>query len=125
MWLAESLMDLKGKQHVMVGALRASTAMTPRLQHFGYTTAQVGDGHAFLPLGLALRGHEFHHSQWRALAPQKSTWALQQSGRPSRPEGWRLPSGLATYFHSYLPAAPKPRGASPTSAGRTKASHEH
>jgi cobyrinic acid a,c-diamide synthase len=106
MWLAENLVDLEGKEHRLVGALKASTSMTPRLQHFGYTQAKVGAGHAFFPRDLVLRGHEFHHSQWQARGAVTSTWTLEQSGRASRPEGWRLPQGLATYFHSYLPASP-------------------
>ena len=107
MWLAKSLVDLNGKTHAMVGALPAKTRMTARLQHFGYTAAKTAPGHAFLPAGLVLRGHEFHHSQWEPLGALRSTWALQQRGRPSRPEGWRLPQGVATYFHSYYLAAPQ------------------
>lgn len=107
MWLAKTLVDLKGKPHAMVGALPATTRMTSRLQHFGYTTAVVGKGHAFLPAGTELRGHEFHHSQWEAQGALKSTWTLQQTGREARAEGWRLPNGLATYFHAYYPAAPE------------------
>ena len=107
MWLAQDLVDLKGKQHALVGALPATTRMTERLQHFGYTSAHVGKGHPFLKRGQLLKGHEFHHSQWEPQGPLKSTWDLAQSGRASRPEGWRLPQGIATYFHSYYPAAPE------------------
>jgi cobyrinic acid a,c-diamide synthase len=107
MWLAQKLVDLEGREHRLVGALEASTQMTARLQHFGYTQAKVGAGHAFLPKGLRLRGHEFHHSQWQALGTPRSSWTLSQTGRPKRPEGWRLPGGVASYFHAYLPAAPK------------------
>ena len=107
MWLAKTLTDLNGNKHSLVGALDASTCMTTRLQHFGYTTAKVDRGHAFLPQGMILRGHEFHHSQWQPSGESSSTWTLQQSGRASRPEGWRLPNGVATYFHSYFSASPK------------------
>ena len=90
----------------MVGVLPASTAMTESLQHFGYAEAEVQAGHAFLPRGLRLRGHEFHHSQWQGRGPLRGTWDLKQHGRPPRREGWRLAAGVASYFHSYYPAQP-------------------
>jgi cobyrinic acid a,c-diamide synthase len=104
MWLAETLTDAEGKAYAMVGALTASTQMTSRLQHFGYTEAKAGKGHAFLPAGLRLKGHEFHHSV--LTGNPVSAWQLLQSGRDTRAEGWRLPQGVASYFHAYLPAAP-------------------
>jgi cobyrinic acid a,c-diamide synthase len=106
MWLGRALTDLKGTRHAMVGALPAQLRMTARLQHFGYTELEAKAGHAFLPRGLRLKGHEFHHSVLQAQAPLAAVGRLAQSGRPSRDEAWALPGGMATYFHAYLPSAP-------------------
>jgi cobyrinic acid a,c-diamide synthase len=106
MWLAAALVDAAGNSYPMVGALRARVRMTGKLQHFGYTEAQASAGHPFLKTGAKLKGHEFHHSSLDPLGPLRSTCKLLQSGRPARPEGWRLPGGIATYFHAYLPSHP-------------------
>jgi cobyrinic acid a,c-diamide synthase len=106
MWLCETLVDLEGRRHRLVGALPARVRMTARLQHFGYTTLRAGAGHAFLRPGQRLRGHEFHHSVLEPLGRLRSSGRLEQTARPARPELWRLPGGMATYFHAYLPSNP-------------------
>jgi cobyrinic acid a,c-diamide synthase len=111
MWLSRSLTDLAGKRHAMVGCLPADVRMTKALQHFGYTELRAGAGHAFLPAGLSLRGHEFHHSVLEPAARLRSGGLLQQTARPDRAELWRLPGGMATYFHAYLPSQPRAAGA--------------
>ena len=106
MWLAQSLVDGQGKAHAMVGALSARVRMTGKLQHFGYTEAAGLKGNPFLTPGAKLKGHEFHHSVLEPLGRLRSCVQLLQSGKPARPEGWRLPGGFATYFHAYLPSHP-------------------
>jgi cobyrinic acid a,c-diamide synthase len=106
MWLCRSLIDAKGKAHAMVGALPASVRMTGKLQHFGYTQMRARPGHPFLAAGRRLKGHEFHHSVMEAAGPLRASADLEQSGRPSRAEAWRLPGGIATYFHAYWPSQP-------------------
>lgn len=118
MWLCEALTDLKGKRHALVGALQASVRMTSKLQHFGYTQMRATLGHPFLKAGQRVKGHEFHHSLLEARRPLRSTAQLQQSRRPSRAEAWRLPGGIASYFHAYLPSQP---AAARAFAGRCRA----
>jgi cobyrinic acid a,c-diamide synthase len=107
MWLCKRLQDLKGKAHPMVGSLPATVRMTGKLQHFGYTQMLARRGHPFLKPGRRLKGHEFHHSVLEAAAPLQATAQLLQSKRPQRAEAWRLPGGIATYFHAYLPSNPE------------------
>jgi cobyrinic acid a,c-diamide synthase len=106
MWLGRRLRDQAGKMHAMVGALALDSAMTPQLQRFGYAQARGRRDGAWLGKGQRLKGHEFHHSVAQPLGPLAPGWDLLQSGRPDRPEGWRLPGGIATYFHAYLPSNP-------------------
>lgn len=106
MWLGRRLYDLTGRPHAMVGALALETAMTTKLQQFGYTQARGRRGSAWLAEGGRLKGHEFHHSLARPQGRLESAWLLEQGGRPDRSEGWRLPGGVATYFHAYLPSQP-------------------
>jgi cobyrinic acid a,c-diamide synthase len=106
MWLCRDLVDAQGKAHAMVGALPARVRMTGKLQHFGYTQMRARKGHPFLPAGRRLKGHEFHHSVLEAAGTLRPGADLEQSGRPSRAEAWRLPGGIATYFHAYWPSQP-------------------
>ncbi len=106
MWLCRDLQGTDGKSHAMVGALPARSRMTSKLQHFGYTRMRAKAAHPFLKAGQGIKGHEFHHSVLEPLGRLRSTAALEQSRRPSRDEAWRLPGGLATYFHAYLPSQP-------------------
>jgi cobyrinic acid a,c-diamide synthase len=106
MWLGQALIDQAGKAHAMVGALPARVRMTAKLQHFGYTQMRASQGHPFLKPGRRLKGHEFHHSVLEPQGRLRAAARLEQSGRPARPEAWRLPGGIATYFHAYLPSQP-------------------
>jgi cobyrinic acid a,c-diamide synthase len=106
MWLCRDLVDAQGKAHAMVGALPARVRMTGKLQHFGYTQMRARKGHPFLAAGRRLKGHEFHHSVLEPTGALRPGAELEQSGRPSRAEAWRLPGGIATYFHAYWPSQP-------------------
>jgi cobyrinic acid a,c-diamide synthase len=99
MYLCSGLTDLQGKRHAMAGALAGEVLMTKKLQNFGYAEARSRDG-------LALRGHEFHHSElfWRD--KPSCAWKILQEGRPTRDEGYRLKGGIATYFHAHLASQP-------------------
>ena len=53
-----------------------------------------------------MRGHEFHHSEifWREMP--KTLWKIAQADKELRDEGFKLPGGVATYFHAHLASAP-------------------
>jgi cobyrinic acid a,c-diamide synthase len=107
MWLGRSLRDLSGRAHAMVGALPAETRMERALQHFGYAQAEIPAGAAWPAAGCTLKGHEFHHSRLRAQGRLRARWSILQAGKPPRPEAYAVGGGVATYFHAYLPSAPR------------------
>jgi cobyrinic acid a,c-diamide synthase len=53
----------QGQYHEMVGVLPAEVEIARRPQGHGYVVAEVTGENPFFPVGLTLRGHEFHHSK--------------------------------------------------------------
>lgn len=51
------------KSAEMVGALPCEVEMTSKPQGHGYVIAEVENENPFFPLGMILRGHEFHNSR--------------------------------------------------------------
>jgi cobyrinic acid a,c-diamide synthase len=52
----------KGKSYEMVGIIPAEVQLSERPEGHGYVIAEVIEENPFFPVGLTLRGHEFHHS---------------------------------------------------------------
>jgi cobyrinic acid a,c-diamide synthase len=52
----------QGKCHEMVGAIPAEVEIFQRPQGHGYVVAKVTMENPLFPVGLTVRGHEFHHS---------------------------------------------------------------
>ncbi|MDR3299425.1 MAG: cobyrinate a,c-diamide synthase [Candidatus Accumulibacter sp.] len=95
--LFESLADLDGRSHPMLGLLPGRTVMGKRL-------AALGSQRIELPEGV-LRGHAFHHSRcqtdWPVLAQ-----AERIDGSPGE-SVWRKRRLTASYFHFYFPSNPE------------------
>jgi cobyrinic acid a,c-diamide synthase len=51
------------RYHEMVGAIQAEVELSPRPQGHGYVVVEVTEENPLFPVGLTLRGHEFHHSK--------------------------------------------------------------
>lgn len=62
MYLCQAI-SWKGRRYKMAGVIPAEVEMSQRPQGHGYVEAEVTQENAFLPVGLILRGHEFHHSR--------------------------------------------------------------
>ena len=52
----------QGQSREMVGALPAEVALSTKPVGHGYVVAEVVAENPYFPVGFALRGHEFHHS---------------------------------------------------------------
>jgi cobyrinic acid a,c-diamide synthase len=52
----------KGRSYEMVGIIPAEVELSEKPQGHGYVVAEVVGENPLFPLGLTLRGHEFHHS---------------------------------------------------------------
>lgn len=96
LYLADTLRDLDGREHELLGLLPARATMGERL-------AAIGSQQLALPEGT-VRGHTFHYSSLEtALAPAWS--AVTQDGRPGEAV-YRLGSVVASYLHWYFPSNP-------------------
>jgi cobyrinic acid a,c-diamide synthase len=108
MYLCESLLDGKGKQHKMVNALPGQTEMTPRLQNFGYAQATVCRKTILADRGATIRGHEFHYSRWIHTNGDKNAAYELKKRRTGevRLEGFASNSIMATYLHIHFLSNP-------------------
>ncbi len=107
MYLTESITDLEGRVHPMVGVLPGRSVMTGRLT-MGYRLVTARADNLLAPAGMRLRGHEFHYSEWvdrPAELPPAYLIAPRQGGREA-PEGFARGNLLASYVHLHFAAAP-------------------
>lgn len=104
MYLGESICDLKGKAHSMVGALPISTRIDKPKLTLGYRTVQALADGPILRKGEVARGHEFH---WSVLHDAMGTPnAYRITDRGERIEGFQQGNLLASYIHFHFGALP-------------------
>ena len=61
MYLSQKI-HWQGRSFEMVGIIPAEVRISEKPEGHGYVVAEVIRGNPLFPIGLALRGHEFHHS---------------------------------------------------------------
>ncbi|MDN5347205.1 MAG: cobyrinic acid a,c-diamide synthase [Clostridia bacterium] len=109
MYLARSLF-YQGKKYDMVGALPLEVVVEKKPQGHGYTLLQVEGVNPFLPAGLEVRGHEFHHSRVVNLDRQAVSFAyrvLRGYGVDGARDGVVYRNIFASYNHLYAGAVPQ------------------
>ena len=107
MYLTASLTDSDGEAHDMVGVVPGRSMITPRLT-MGYRQVIASRDTFLAPAGLAIRGHEFHYSDW-VDRPEEMPAAYVVStrqGQSSRSEGYARYNLVASYVHLHFGAAP-------------------
>lgn len=107
MYLTQEADDLQGQVFPMVGIVPGRVRMNNRLT-MGYRQVTVRQPTLLLPAGQALRGHEFHYSEWvNAPGPDFSPYAItSRAGEEARLEGYTCGSLLASYVHLHFLAHP-------------------
>jgi cobyrinic acid a,c-diamide synthase len=104
MYLTQSITDLDGQKHPMMGLLPGRSVMTRRLT-LGYRQARAAASSWLLTAGEEIRGHEFHYSSWTDrpadLPPAYHLLLASGEGEP-RPEGACLGSLWASYVHLHF-----------------------
>lgn len=104
MYLTESILDLEGRSHRMVGVLNGKTIMEGRLESLNYTLAHVIRKNFLSDLGFTLRGHEFHYSKIENV-PSDARFAYEMEigkGISRRLDGWMQHNLLASYMHIHF-----------------------
>ena len=61
MYLCRSI-SWQNRPYKMVGVISSEVKLSERPEGHGYVVAEVMSENPLFPLGLTLRGHEFHHS---------------------------------------------------------------
>lgn len=90
------------KSAEMVGALPCEIEMTLKPQGHGYVTAEVTAENPFFPLGILLRGHEFHNSRLINISGNRLTTAYRLArgnGLGDGRDGVLYRNVLASYTH--------------------------
>jgi cobyrinic acid a,c-diamide synthase len=106
MYVGETLTDLDGRAHRMVGLVPARSEMTRDRLTLGYRTARALRASPLLGEGEVVRGHEFH---WSTLAakPARSASAYAFTERPGQVEGFAADRLLASYLHLHFGTRPE------------------
>jgi cobyrinic acid a,c-diamide synthase len=109
MVLTETIRDLEGREHAMLGLLPGRSSMTGRLT-LGYRLAQAAGDSWLFASGEQVRGHEFHYSVWEErpqdLPPAYYLLPPDGQGQP-QPEGAYLNNLWASYVHLHLWSKPE------------------
>ena len=101
MYLGRSL-DIEGRSYPMVGALPMDFQLEKKPQGHGYTELQVAEINPFYPVGITLKGHEFHYSRviHSDLDSDSLVFAMKRgTGISDGKDGVCYKNVLATYSH--------------------------
>jgi cobyrinic acid a,c-diamide synthase len=108
MYLGRSII-YKERTYPMVGALPLTFVLETRPQGHGYTRLKVEKENPFFPVGMALKGHEFHYSRVVDWKPEKTRTVfrmLKGFGLDGRVDGLCHKGLLATYTHVHALGTP-------------------
>jgi cobyrinic acid a,c-diamide synthase len=99
----------RGQRYPMTGVLPITVEMCDKWQGHGYTHMVVDTPNPFFPLGLELRGHEFHYSRILADGDPPRTACAVTRGAGSYPgrEGVIFKNVWASYAHLHARATPE------------------
>lgn len=108
MALGAGLVAVDGTRHQMAGLLGLETSFAKRRMHLGYRLAQPHVLLPGLPLGTALRGHEFHYATILSQPDPALAMVQDATGAEVAETGsWRATEGArvsGTFFHVIAPA---------------------
>ncbi len=109
MYLGRSL-DIEGSIYPMVEALPIDFQLEKKPQGHGYTEVQVVETNPFYPVGITLKGHEFHYSRviHSDLDSNSLVFAMKRgTGILDGKDGVCYKNVLATYTHVHAIGTPE------------------
>jgi cobyrinic acid a,c-diamide synthase len=109
MYLGRSL-NIEGRSYPMVEALPMDFQLEKKPQGHGYTALQVVENNPFYPVGITLKGHEFHYSRviHSDLDSSSLVFAMQRGiGILDDKDGVCYKNVLATYTHVHAIGTPE------------------
>ena len=108
MYLMENMIDFSGQVFPMLGIVPGVVEMNKRLQTVGYVEATTLRDTVFGAAGVRLKGHEFHFSSERPLAPENEAayprdFRLKKMRRPAPYDaGYAKGNILGSYLHLHF-----------------------
>jgi len=107
MYLCQGIRS-RGERFEMVGVIPSDVELCPQNQGHGYIVAEVAMENPWLPVGLNIRGHQFHHS--RLTDPEKLDFAYRMKRRreqDSGVDGILYKNAFASYTHIHALGVPQ------------------
>jgi cobyrinic acid a,c-diamide synthase len=107
MFLAESLEDVRGRVHPMVGVLPAAVRMREHGLTLGYAEVTLAGDCPLGATGAVVRGQEFHASTLGPVpAAVPRLYRVRAPGGGERPEGYLVGRTLMSYLHLHFASHP-------------------
>jgi cobyrinic acid a,c-diamide synthase len=107
MYLCRSII-WQGQRHKMVGIIPAEVDLSVRPQGHGYVEAEVIQKNPYFPIGLTLRGHEFHHSKLSKLGDVKFAYRIRRGhGIDGEVDAIIYKNVFAAYTHLHALSIPE------------------
>ncbi len=107
MYLCRSI-SWKGRSYKMVGSIPADVELSEKPRGHGYVIAEVVEQNPLFPVGLILRGHEFHHSSLLPLHDLACVCRIKRGeGIASHRDGIVYKNLFASYIHLHALGAPE------------------
>lgn len=104
MYLANSVINLKGESYPMTAILDAEVVMTDRLQAMGYREVTAQQDSLLFKTGQQARGHLFHYSKLKRVASNLTASYLTKKGNLGyQPQ----PNVLCSYLHLHFASNPE------------------
>ncbi len=99
----------RGREHPMAGFLQVAVDMYPTPQGHGYVELLVDRPNPFFPMGLRIKGHEFHYSAIarQPIPPPTVCQVLRGQGCYESRDGIAKLSTWASYAHVHASATPE------------------
>ena len=92
----------------MVGTIPAEVQLSKKPEGHGYAVVEVTDGNPFFPVGLTLRGHEFHHSSLSRPGDLRFAYQVKRGeGVHRQRDGIVYKNLFASYVHLHALGTPE------------------
>jgi cobyrinic acid a,c-diamide synthase len=106
MYLCEKI-HWQGRSYEMVGAIPAEVEISEKPEGHGYVMAEVMDENPLFPIGLTIRGHEFHHSKVSVKKGVKFAYQIRRGhGIDGQRDGVLYKNIFAAYTHLHALGTP-------------------
>jgi cobyrinic acid a,c-diamide synthase len=123
MYLCRSI-HWQGRSYEMVGIIPAEVQLSEKPEGHGYVIVEVIGENPFFPIGLTLRGHEFHHSSLSSLRGLPFAYQVKRGqGIHHQQDGIVYKNLFASYVHLHALGTPEWAHGFVSLASKEKRSH--